>query len=278
MQMLINETVRVFSICRDQLTSLLDEQKSIHPEFINFAHAQLYFIADRSQSLIVLIQAVRLWDAEIIMRSMMEATIRILYVCYSSENERIERINEFWKDMSEINELKRSERAKMLVERFGERHGNEVAIKPLVLSPNEEQEIRDKWPKKRRQELEMKWSFSKIIAFLESVMDVDKGGALIRSTLHYYSISSHLIHADESGLTLLWDRNHRTVEVKEQLEIAHMCRMLSDILSYLFLTWSALVEVLKVDKAALDNTYQEAKQLFQQFDIGAENFYKTQRS
>jgi hypothetical protein len=278
MQMLINETVRISSICRDRLTSLLEQQKSTHPEFINFAHAQLYFIADRSQSLIILIQEVRLWDAEIIMRSIMEATIRILYVCYSGESERVERVNEFWKDLSEINELKRSERAKILLERFDQKHGNEVAIKPLVLSTDEEKELYDKWPKKRRQLLEMKWSFSKIIVFLESVMNKDKGGALIRSTLHNYSLSSHLIHADESGLSLLWDRNHRPDEEREKLEIAHVCRMLSDILSFLFLVWSALVEALELDKNELDNTYQEAGQLFQLFDIGARDFYRTQES
>jgi hypothetical protein len=278
MQLLINETVRIFSLCRDHLWSQLEEQKSTHPDFINFTHAQLYFIADRSQSLIVLIQAVRLWDAEIIMRSIMEATIRVLYVCYSSESERTQRINEFWNDLAEINELKRSERAKTILQHFGQKQGNEVAIKPLILSADKEKELRDKWPKKRRQALEQKWSFSEILFFLEKSMDADKGGAFIRSTLHNYGFSSHLIHADESGLSLLWDRNHRPDEEREKLAIAHMCRMLGDSLSYLFLVWNALVEALKLDKNDLETTYQEAQRLFQQFNIGAKDFYRTQKT
>lgn len=278
MQLLINETVRIFSLCRDRLWSLLEEQKSVHPEFINFTHAQLYFIGDRSQSLIILIQAARLWDAEIIMRSIMEATIRILYVCYSNENERIQRINEFWNDLAEINELKRSERAKVVLRCPEQTRGNEVAIKPLVLPANEEKELRDRWPRKLRQALERKWSFSEIIFSLESNMDEDKGGAFVRSILHNYALSSHLIHADESGLSLLWDRNHRPDDEREKLEIAHICRMLSDSLSYLFVVWSALTEVLKLDRSELNNAYQDAEPLFQQSHTGAEDFYQTQEA
>ncbi|MDT4956136.1 MAG: hypothetical protein QOJ02_4274 [Acidobacteriota bacterium] len=133
MNLLINESVRIFSICRDKLWSLLEEKRVDYPELINFAHAQLYFIGDRSQSLVLLIQNGRLWDAEIIMRPIMEATIRILFVCYSSESERFERINEFWSDFSDVNDLKRSERAKMLIQRLGSTRANDIGIKPLIL-------------------------------------------------------------------------------------------------------------------------------------------------
>jgi hypothetical protein len=126
--------------------------------------------------------------------------------------------------------------------------------------------------------LEQKWSFSEIIFSLESSMGEDKGGTFIRSTLHNYALSSHLIHADESGLSLLWDRNHRPDEEREKLETAHMCRMLSDSLSYLFLVWSALAEVLKLDRGELNNAHQEAAPLFQQFHVGEEDFYQTQET
>ncbi|MDT4956138.1 MAG: hypothetical protein QOJ02_4276 [Acidobacteriota bacterium] len=107
-------------------------------------------------------------------------------------------------------------------------------------------------------------------------MDREKGGMLIRSTLHNYAMSSHLIHADESALSLLWDRNHRPEEESEKQAIAHTCRLLSDNLSHLFLIWNALIEAFKLDKTELNNVYREAKSLFQQLELGEEGFWQTQ--
>lgn len=171
MELPLYESVKIFSVCRDRLWSLLEEERPAHPELANFAHAQLYFIADRSQSLVMLIQNGRLWDAEILMRPIMEATIRLLFVCYSAENERAQRINEFWSDFAEIGDLKRSERAKAVVERLGSTRASDVGIKPLILKEEDERKLRDRWPKRLRQALEQKWSFSEIVFFLESAME-----------------------------------------------------------------------------------------------------------
>lgn len=278
MHPLIKESVRVFSTCRNGLQSLLEEKKSEQPELINFIHAQLYFIGERSQTVVLLIQGGRLWDAEIIMRPIMEATIRILFVCYSDESERPQRIGEFWESFSEINDLKRSDRAKMLVQRFGSIRANDIGIKPLILEEEKEKELRDKWPKRLRQALEQKWSFSEVIFFLESNMGKKKSGAFIRSTLHSYAMSSHLIHADESALSLLWDRNHRPDDEREKLEVAHACRLLSDSISYLFLVWNAVLGVFGLDEAELNAVYGQAQLLFKQFDAKGEEFWLTQES
>lgn len=91
-------------------------------------------------------------------------------------------------------------------------------------------------------------------------------------------MSSHLIHADESGLTLLWDRNHRPEEEGEKLAIAHACKLLSDSLSYLFLIWYALVSALGLDKTELNDVYEEAKLLLQQFGMKEEEFWLMQET
>jgi hypothetical protein len=278
MHELINETVRVFSLCRDGLWSTLEENRDTDPGLVNFVHAQSYFIGDRSQSLVILIQNGRLWDAEIIMRTIMEATIHILFVCYTHEDERGQKIREFWSDLAEINDLKRSEKAKIILQRIGSNRSTEMGIKPLVLTEDEEKALRDKWPKKRRQSLEQKWSFTEIVFFLESNMHESRGGELIRSTLHNYALSSHLIHADETALSLLWDRNHRAPEEQEKLISAHASRLLSDSLTFMFVVWSAVLDVFRLEKSQLNSIFGEAKALFQQFHKEEDLFWRTQET
>jgi hypothetical protein len=277
MNELINETVRIFSLCRDGLWKTLEGKSQSNPIVVNFIHAHLYFLGDRSQSLIILIQNGRLWDAEIIMRSIMEAVLHILFVCYAEDSEREGMINEFWNDMEEINRLRRSDKAKILIQKMDSSVSTEKGIKPLVLTDDEENATRSKWTKKNRQAVEQKWSFPEIISFLETRLDDSKGGSTIRTMLHNYAISSHFLHADESALSLSWDRNQRSAEEAEKLVLAHTCRLLSDCLSYMFIVWVSVLKAFNLDKSELNAVHKEAQPLFQQFKIGDEQFWETQQ-
>lgn len=87
-----------------------------------------------------------------------------------------------------------------------------------------------------------------------------------------------MIHADESALSLLWDRNHRPREEGEKLSDAHACRLLGDSLSYIFLIWSALLEAFDLEKKELEDVYGEAKQVFHQLNLIGESFWRTQET
>lgn len=279
MQELIVETVRTFSIGRDLLVISLEELKSVDSELANYIHALSYFISDRNQSVILLIQDERMWDAEIIMRSIAEATFKILFVCYATPEERTILLREYWYDLEEINRLRRSQRARSLVGQA--RLRSEVpesfikGIQPLVLSRKEENELARKW-KDRRTKLERKWALPNMLAELENYMVNEFGLAIMSSFLHYYGIGSQLIHASETALALLWDRNHRPDGEKQKLIMAHGCRMLSDTLAFLGIVLIAISHVNPGEKERLKPFTESYETLSNAFREHQESFWKTQ--
>ena len=86
--------------------------------------------------------------------------IKLLFITSVSGEEREQRIEEYWESLREINELKLSNQAKKNLEHFGDSEIHRVAYLPLILDDNIERELREKWPKPKRQKLEQKWSFS----------------------------------------------------------------------------------------------------------------------
>jgi hypothetical protein len=273
----IEDTNQAFTRFAELLYSELSKRRETDTELADFAQNSLRFIVGRSDSLLLLLQAGRMWDAEILIRPIMEATFRILFVCHCDERERRVRLHEFWTDLAEINWLRHSERAKTILARAPDKHDFARAFKLLILEQKEEDEIRKKWPKRKRQALEQKWSFTEILAELERQMSGTLNTGFVRGILHSYGQSSHLIHADETAFGLFWDRQARSPDERKKLVVAHACRLLSDILSYLMANWVALSRVFCFDRAPFDNLRKATKRLFKVFDAAQAEFWQTQQ-
>src|SRR5690349_19014974 len=75
------------------------------------------FIVERSTSVWFLTQKEMLWDADIIDRTVLESLIKFLFIVYAPDEAEVKnRLNEFWNDLWEINQLKHSDDAKRLIE------------------------------------------------------------------------------------------------------------------------------------------------------------------
>ena len=281
MQQLIHATVKVFSIGRDLLREAVSEIDVKDRDLASHVGSLLHFVGDRSQSVVLLIQDHRMWDAEIVMRSVVEATTKILYVCYSDDEERKERLREFWVDLEELNRLKQSERARTSVGQL-RTHGlaSEFTIKgiqPLVLPRDEERALAAKWSN-RRNDLERKWTMPSMLRSIEKYIVNSGGIAVMQSALHNYGLSSQLIHANESGLWLLWDRNHRAPEEQFRLSVAHGCRLLGDMLSYLALVMDGLSHVEDYNRQRWADFFEPYHALESEFDEHHRAFWATQES
>lgn len=187
-----------------------------------------------SESVLVLVANNRLWDNEMLIRSILEGTLKFIYLTVGSNEERTKKIDDFWNVLPIINKIKRSKRAEDVYKYLpgDQKQKNDMKfIGATVLSEEEIEEINKKYPRKYRKELEHKWSYSEIIKDLSN-QDKHK---FFSGLFHGYGIGSHLIHQDADAINFLIDHNQRIPERRIAKELAHGCRQISDVLIFAFL-------------------------------------------
>lgn len=189
------------------------------------------FIIERIETVLDLTNSYKVWDAEIVLRSAMETFIKFMYIATTPEEERAQRIDEFWNSLAEINSIKMSEQAKKNLQVFGNSEVHRIAYLPLLLPENLEKELREKWTRKKRQEVEKKWSFTEII----NEISVKGQGTPLENIIaltHGYRMSSHVMHGDETGIQIINERNSRSEEEKNKAYRGHFLRLFSDCLTF----------------------------------------------
>jgi hypothetical protein len=240
MQLLLRESLAVFSQLRDEISSVISKAKATDPCYCRFALGQMHYYGERCQSLSLLLQDEKLWDGDIIMRSATECATRFIFVSIAEPEERAKRIDEYEIDMAEIDDLQRSEKAKAAMTNSSD-PDTAMLLGGVVLSPEDEAELRARWPKAKRAQLKQKWSFSEMVKQLSGFENDAIDLRDYKSLLHGYGLSSHLIHADQTALDVLWDRQRREPHIRKMQEEAHFARLATTQVSMLFLCWRAIV-------------------------------------
>lgn len=205
------------SICN--LTIIKDD------EFYQLLRSYYSFIHDRTQTLFLLVQNNCLWDADIILRPIAECTVKFAYISSFEESIRNEKVREFWEDLAEINRLKQSNQASQIIELT---NINSKFLSDIVLNEENKNILSAKWPKKTRQQKEQHWSYNEMIKTISINYDFKELVGLARN----FTQSSHLIHADETALGVIRDRELRNEEQKEALMNLHEVRLLSDCVAF----------------------------------------------
>jgi hypothetical protein len=207
----------------DTLKDYVDEINPILP--------LIEFVISRIETVTSLIIYDKLWDAEIILRSALETFIKLLFITISSGEERETRIHEYWYSLAEINSLTMSEQGKRNLKYFGNSELHKLAYLPLILSDENENVLRDKWSRKKRHELEQKWSFSEM---LKSVSNSYNGQPMemFLALTHGYRMSSHVMHGDELGISIIIERENRVQEERDKANRGHFLRLISDCCTY----------------------------------------------
>lgn len=208
------------------MTDILIEHHESEPELVSMHWKHFDFAVQRSNAIYTLIESGCYWDAEIIARPLLECTVRMCFVCYSPQDIRKELIKEYFEDLYEINRLEQSEKAKKSRTIVPAEDRGKILLDGMVLPEDEEDVIRKKWTKKERRSLKQKWSFSEMIRVLDGWTKPHFDKNLFSAFVHSYGISSHLIHADESGIGVIIDRQQREEKEKELMNQAHIHNLL----------------------------------------------------
>lgn len=237
---------------------LLVDAKKTDPDLAEICWQLYDYMATRSSGALLLLKVGDYWGAEILIRPVIEATIKIIFICLCDAETRQQRIREFRIDLPEINRLNRSERAKKTLS--ATKGKENVVIEGLIIKGQEEEELRAKWPKKSRKLVEQKWTFSEMVREIDHAFSISHQiqGPFLAGLTHSYGISSHLIHADETALDLIIDRENREPREKELLDHSHAVRIYSDVAAMALLSALAL-------STTLSKRYEEFSKLFSLF-------------
>ena len=203
-----------------------------------------------SESALFLIARGRLWDAEILVRAVFEGTLKLAYLCVPDEPVRTTRHREFAYDLMEIGRLRSHERAQEALALWGRDHEATRPLTDMLLSEEQAAEIRATYPSNRRNELAQRWSFTGLVRALEDDEPEQVRG--LKSLLHGYRMSSHLIHKDVEGVGMVWEREERELPRREAVTRSHGARLCSDIHAMLRFRLNRMYASMGMDPAPLD--------------------------
>lgn len=188
-------------------------------------------------SILLIRNSYHLWEADVLVRSALEGTMKYLYLCTGNEEERINKAIEYLDDLPIIYQLKLNNKAKDWLVKMG--NTEEANYKPiqdvykLQLNPDEFARFQLKYPTaKDRKQLEQKWSMRSILesfcSFNEDIYkDIYKA---FYGTIFGYDMASHIAHQDANCIGLMWDRANREPTRKKTVEKAHAARELHDLI------------------------------------------------
>lgn len=192
--------------------------------------------ARSSESVLLLCAYGQLWDADVVGRSVVEGTLKLVYLLQSQETFQ-QRHQEYAVDLFDIALLKDHKKALDLLAVVKDSASRDwIPIQEMLLSEAEVAAIQSRFPQAQRRALETKWGFAGLIGQLSQ--SSDPHFAHVAALCHGYSMSSHILHADVIGVSVVMERERRSHERKELVHLSHLRRLINDQLLFF---WFRLV-------------------------------------
>lgn len=189
--------------------------------------------ARASESAFLLCAYGQLWDAEVLVRSALEGSLKLAYLLQARETFAV-RHSEYADQLFEVALLKDHRKAATLLAAVSDPDAPQWRpIRDLLLSDGEVAELSARNDKVMRRNLETRWGFTGLVGELSRSGDPYFNG--LGALAHGYSIASHVQHADMVGASIALDRDRRSVARRDSIHLAHEGRLLSDLLDFLFL-------------------------------------------
>lgn len=187
-----------------------------------------------SESILILLQNQAVFDADILLRCLMEGTVKYCYLMNGTEDERKKKYEEYRIILCEIDKLTDHKKAKEAIDILKEFSQNNLTpFEVMVLSDEEEALLTAKYSASKRNEYTRKWSYQ---ALLRALAKDHKEYEAQLGTLSTYATSSHFCHFDWTGVSAHQEQIMSSRDGSNELyDYLHALRILSNVLSlYLF--------------------------------------------
>lgn len=183
-----------------------------------------------SESILILLLNQSIFDADVLLRTVMEGTIKYCYLMTGTDAEKKEKYIEYKIKLADIAKISDHKKAIEAIDILREFSNN--STKPFecdILSDEQLSELKEKYPKKMQNKLKQKWSYQ---ALLRSLAKTNHEYEAQLGTLSTYSLTSHFCHYDWTGVS---SRNAQIIESENPnaiiFDIMHSIRILSNVLS-----------------------------------------------
>ena len=256
----------------DIATPILNQEFCDLPVDAQFVISQLFSDCHLSaESVLILVKEGKAWDAEIILRSVFEGSIKLTYILNGSKQEIANKADEYWNVLPLFAAIKRSRNAKQVLEAVED--ASDITWLPLheVLLPDIEVErIQKQYPKSVRSAMEQKWSCSEIM--LRFGKSDNMALQKLSKLMHGYSMGSHLIHKDADGIGMVWERYQRDDRRQDAVFLAHSARLVSDVCAYSKLRLLSLLHAVGKKAKCIDQVDKEYDLLYSQLRQASGSF------
>ncbi len=186
-----------------------------------------------SESVLILLLNSAIFEADVLLRTLMEGTVKYCYLMNGNDEEREQRYNEYKKDLTQIDSLNDHKKALDAVEILKEFSNN--STKPFELSILDEktvEKLESDYPKTKRNQLKQKWSYGNILRTLAK-QNVAYEAQL--ASLSSYALMSHFCHFDWTGVSTRNLQIATAAKGNEIPDVGHGLRILSNVMTfYLF--------------------------------------------
>ncbi|MGL5717990.1 MAG: DUF5677 domain-containing protein [Paraclostridium sp.] len=218
---LIRISNEVMNISDDNLFKIVDEIQGSEKKDELIGLQRMATVAQlTSESTIILVSEEKIFDAEVLLRVVLEGTVKMIYMSIGNEEERKLKSQEFWDTLAKIDTLKKSAKAKTLIDTFS--RFKETAIGGYLELDREIKDFQEDTSSKIRKRIENKWAFNNMI---EEISNNSQEWNELKSISLTYNQSSNLTHMDSIAIGMIMDRM-----IRPDLQVDHTCKILSDIL------------------------------------------------
>lgn len=269
-------SLEYFHICE----SVLRENKDTIGPLLYFILLQLATSCQcASEGALLLVSRNYLWEAEVLVRSALEGTIKYIYLCTGDEHDRNKKAEEYWIDLPSIYEIRRNSKAVSFLTHL--KNPDSPLNKPIrdtILTPDTINSIKQKYPKQIQTQLQQKWSIMKILSSLqdsEEDINMDFYHAFA-GVLFGYDTASHISHQDGDCIGLQFDRVGRDLKRKEALEKAHAAREINEIAVLSFNRLTITRHMLGIDMDDLIELHKSHESLFSELKKVALDWYNVE--
>lgn len=226
--------------------------------------------ARASESALLLTAYGQLWDADVLVRSVWEGSLKFCYLQQERATFKV-RHDEYSRQLFEISLLKKHGKAQELLKSVTDTTSRQwQPIRDLLLPPAELAEFSARYPQALRRSLETKWGFTGLLGELQR--SGDAAFERIAGLGHTYAMASHVQHVDYIGASLPLERDRRSSERNRSIHLAHGARLISDVLCSLHIRLGIGYRFVKSDPTPLKVAWDQIEKLETTFGFPEEQW------
>lgn len=262
----------IFDACKH----LIDNNYTGINPLVRFVNTQLFIGCHlTSESMLILTQLEKVWDADILCRSVLEGTVKHAFMLQGADESLwLSRCQEYWYTHPNIMLKKDCSRAKdlrdIILSVHGENASNLESLDDMVYMGEQLQEFLKSTTKESRRAIDKRWSLSGILEHFSNSSDTTIN--VLRGLFYRYGNSCHLSHMDGIGIANIWDRYLRNKDNQEAITLSHSARLVSDTITFTKIRFASLKRACKEPITPLQEIDKKYQFLFSELQDAHDRF------